>query len=186
MKMQYLLASVLCLLISCSSQIDSASYAEKKKLGNEISEKVQAVLLQNVAEAIQKEGVPYAVEFCNLNASSLIDSLNQEFNCKVTRISEKNRNPKSGLSNQKEKELWQVFMEGKQTDTLVQNNEHLVYYKPIRIALPACLKCHGNSGTDINTATQQKLKELYPTDLATGYQLNDLRGLWKIEFEKKE
>ena len=58
----------------------------------------------------------------------------------------------------------------------------LVYYKPIRIALPACLKCHGEPISDIDVATSEKIQNLYPADLATGYKLNDFRGLWKIEF----
>jgi len=48
--------------------------------------------------------------------------------------------------------------------------------------MPACLKCHGVPESDIDSATVQKLRALYPTDLATGYRLNDFRGLWKIEF----
>lgn len=185
MKIQYLLVTVLFLFISCTSQNDSSTFTETKKLGNEISDKAQTVLLKNVAQAIQKEGVPYAVAFCNLNANTLIDSLNQEFSCAISRISDKNRNPNAGLGSQKEKELWQVFLEGERSDTLVQNSKHFVFYKPIRIALPACLKCHGNSDTDINVETQKKLQDLYPKDLATGYHLNDFRGLWKIEFEIK-
>jgi cytochrome c553 len=58
-----------------------------------------------------------------------------------------------------------------------------VYYKPIRIVMPACLKCHGVPGTDIDSVTIQKLQSLYPADLATGYRLNDFRGLWKVEFK---
>jgi len=50
--------------------------------------------------------------------------------------------------------------------------------------MPACLKCHGNIETDINVSTRNKLTELYPNDLATGYKLNEFRGLWKVEFSK--
>ena len=73
---------------------------------------------------------------------------------------------------------------GNRQDTLVEMNQKLVYYKTIKTAMPACLKCHGNAETEINQATSEKLQKLYPNDLATGYQLNDFRGLWKIQFEK--
>ena len=49
--------------------------------------------------------------------------------------------------------------------------------------MPACLKCHGVTGNDIDQATTEKLKKFYPNDLATGYQLDDFRGLWKFEIE---
>jgi cytochrome c553 len=68
----------------------------------------------------------------------------------------------------------------------LQNGNDLVYYKPIRTGMPACLKCHGNTETDINAATKAKLNELYPNDLATGYKLNDFRGLWKVEFKRQK
>ena len=67
---------------------------------------------------------------------------------------------------------------------MVQTKQKLVYYKPIKIGMPACLKCHGSSETEINAVTFEKLNTLYPHDLATGYKLKDFRGLWKIEFVK--
>ena len=51
--------------------------------------------------------------------------------------------------------------------------------------MPACLKCHGTPEKDIDAATLEKLNLLYPEDLATAYQLNDFRGLWKVEFPKE-
>jgi len=60
--------------------------------------------------------------------------------------------------------------------------ETLNYYKPILTALSACLQCHGPE-EEINPETLQKIKTLYPNDKATGYSINELRGLWKIGFE---
>ena len=171
-------------LISCNTKIDNITYSSTQVKGNEVTNLTQATLLANVGQAIQKGGPQYAVEFCNLNATSIIDSLNQVNKCKISRVTDKNRNPKAQL-NSEEKELWEVFKKGNLSDTIILNNKKMVYYKPIKTALPACLKCHGNTETDINQATWQKLKALYPNDLATGYKLNDLRGLWKVEFESR-
>ena len=44
------------------------------------------------------------------------------------------------------------------------------------------LKCHGEIGKDRDFATTNRLNELYPGDLATGYKLNELRGAWHITF----
>ena len=175
---------LLFLCFACSSKLDQETYNKYQKSGQEITANVQAVLLSNVGKAIQTGGPEYAVEFCNLEASSIVDSLNGVYDCEISRVSAKNRNSKNALSTEQEKEMWRIFSEQQLADTLVKSGNNLVYYKPIRIGMPACLKCHGNPETDINPATRAKLQELYPADLATGYQLNDFRGLWKVEFAK--
>ena len=175
-------------LFSCnqnSSKIDSETYLEFQNKGANISNISQVTLLSNVGKAIQKGGPEYAVEFCNLEVSSIIDSLNIANNCVISRVSTKNRNLENGLSNKTEKELWTLFQNNLAVDTLIQSKGKLIYYKPIKIGLPACLKCHGKPESEINSATSEKLQKLYPNDLATGYKLKDFRGLWKIEFEKK-
>ncbi|WP_321370444.1 DUF3365 domain-containing protein [uncultured Draconibacterium sp.] len=170
--------------VACSSKLDKETYEKYRNSGQEITANVQAVLLSNVGKAIQTGGPEYAVEFCNLEAESIVDSLNGEFDCNISRVSAKNRNPNNALQTEQEKQMWQLFAEQPLADTLVESGNNLIYYKPIRTGMPACLKCHGNTSTDINAATKAKLEELYPDDLATGYQLNDFRGLWKVEFAK--
>ena len=185
-----LLFIVFILIISCNSKqkekISSEVYSEYAQKGNEISGKAQGVLLANVSSAMQKGGPEYAIEFCNLQASSLIDSLSKANNCTISRVSVKNRNPGNNLKNKKERQLWDHYAEklksGNVSDTLLRSEDALVYYKPIKTAMPACLKCHGAPGEDIQTATFQKIEELYPNDKATGYNLNEFRGMWKIAF----
>lgn len=172
-------------LVSCQTKIDSETYSKYQEKGTQISNVAQATLLANVGKAIHEGGSEYAVEFCNLQASSIVDSLNRANNCIISRVSEKNRNSENSLNTSSEKELWQIFQASNKQDTLLQENKNLVYYKRINMSMPACLKCHGNIETDINPATKTKLQDLYPNDLATGYQLNDFRGLWKIEFEQE-
>ncbi len=185
MKKEYFLIAILFLLISCKSKTEIANYSEMLKKGNETSSLAQSVLLANVGQALQTGGPVYAVEFCNLKASVIIDSLNKADNCRISRISIKNRNSENGLKTESDKILWAIFENGTVTDTLIKENENLIYYKSIKTGLPACLKCHGTVDSDIDTVTAGKLKSLYPSDLATGYKLNDFRGLWKIEFSQK-
>jgi len=183
MKQIYLLTGVFAvLMISCKTKIDNVTYSEFQKKGNEISTLTQSVLLANVGQAMQTGGAVYAVEFCNLKASTLVDSLNNVNNCVISRVSAKNRHSENGLKTDADQKLWAIFEAGTAKDTIIQESKKLVYYKPIKIALPACLKCHGELGTDIDSATVEKLQNLYPADLAIGYKLNDFRGLWKIEF----
>jgi hypothetical protein len=184
MKPNYFLIAVFAILLfSCKTKIDDAIYAEFKQKGNEITNQAQSVLLANVAQAMQTGGPVYAVEFCNLKASSITDSLNLANNCEISRVSAKNRHPENNLKTEADKNLWAIFEAGMVNDTLIQEDKNLVYYKPIKTAMPACMKCHGTLGFDIDVATTEKLQSLYPNDLATGYQLNDFRGLWKIKFD---
>ncbi len=172
------------LLFACKTGIDSETYEKYQDRGNEITGQAQAVLLSNVGRAIQKGGPEYAVEFCNIEASGLVDSLNQVYNCTISRVSEKNRNPENALKTKEDQNIWRIFAGDALVDTVVMANRNLVYYKRINTAMPACLKCHGSPENDLNAATREKLQKLYPADLATGYQLNDFRGLWKVEFSQ--
>jgi hypothetical protein len=169
-------------MCSCNSKISVETYAEFQKKGNDISNLTQSVLLANVGQAMQKGGTVYAVEFCNLKAPSIVDSLNNVNNCVISRISERNRNPENNLKTNTMQILWDTFEAGTIKDTIIAEHKKLVYYKPIKIAISACLKCHGEPGFDIDFDTLDKLQKLYPADKAMGYKLNDFRGLWKIEF----
>jgi len=169
---------------SSRSKIDKLSYSEFQKKGNEITNLSQKVLLGKVGNAIRSGGPEFAVEFCNLSVSEIMDSLNQINNCIISRVSVKNRNPENGLKSDLEKELWAVFETNALNDTLIKTGGKLVYFKSIKTGMPACLNCHGMPGSEINSATLDKINQLYPKDLATNYQLNDFRGLWKVEFNK--
>lgn len=170
-------------LLACQTKpgISPESYQKFQKEGDAITSQVQGVLLSNVAGAIQKGGTEHAVEFCNIKATTLVDSLSQAFSCNISRVSDRNRNPENTL-NKTEAELWKLFAKNPQADTLLKVNNKITYYKRINTAMPACLKCHGDPVNDINSVTLEKIQTLYPQDLATGYKLNDFRGLWKVEF----
>ena len=62
--------------------------------------------------------------------------------------------------------------------------DSIEFYKPIFLGMDACLKCHGAPGTQIAEETLKKIKEHYPEDLATGFELNDFRGAWKVTFKR--
>lgn len=169
-------------VLACNSGIDSVTYKKYQDKGNEITNQAQATLLANVGAAIHEGGPHYAVEFCNLKASGIIDSLNLLYSCYIARVSEKNRNPENKLRTKTDKEAWNVFKQNILKDTVLFTDNKYIYYNRIDMAMPACLKCHGVPEKDINPATLEKISALYPEDLATGYRLNDFRGLWKVEF----
>lgn len=181
-------------IFSCNNNppqnnLDEESYSRYLEKGNKISRQAQSALLSHVSEAMQQGGSSYAVEFCNLKASGITDSLNNIYNCNISRVTDKNRNPDNALATDLEKQLWHYFLTVNENsmihDTVVKSGQQVVYYKPILTAMQTCLQCHGPE-EQIDKDTYIQIKELYPEDKAIGYEMNELRGLWKIEFEPEK
>lgn len=156
--------------------------ADILKQGDTITARVQKLLQVNVMQAMKAGGPVNAVSFCNVHAMPLTDSLAGEFNCRIQRISDKYRNPANKPTETDLEAMAAMSKSNVLKPVLVTENGKLVYYKPIKIAMPACLKCHGSAGTEIDTKTMEIIKQKYPVDLATGYKEGDLRGWWKITF----
>jgi len=49
---------------------------------------------------------------------------------------------------------------------------------------PLCLTCHGQPEKELTFQTDSLIHTLYPKDKATGYQTNQVRGLWRIGFKQ--
>lgn len=154
------------------------------QLGDSIATKAQQNLLGNLTKAISDSGFAYAVAYCNINAKSLIDSVvDGSKTLSVQRITDKNRNPQNGLTEPQDKIVWEHFLAGRK-DTVLIGEQHAVYYKPIRIMMPTCLKCHGKT-SDLDSGALQQIQLKYPNDLAIGYEQGQLRGLWKVTMQKE-
>lgn len=176
-------------LSACSNPKQQTISEEEKEalmlLGDSISMKMQNVLLQNVGKAIQKGGTDYAVEFCNVQAMPLTDSIADNLNVYIQRLSDKNRNPVNALQTQMDSIAWRKMKSEKTDFTTQDKNGEVYYYKPILIGMPTCIKCHGGKN-DIPVSTQKIIGQKYPNDKAVGYQMGDLRGMWKIKLKESQ
>ena len=176
-------------LSACSNSKQQTISEEEKAalmlLGDSISMKMQNVLLQNVGKAIQKGGTDYAVEFCNVQAMPLTDSIADNLNVYIQRLSDKNRNPVNALQTQMDSIAWRKMKSEKTDFTTQDKNGEVYYYKPILIGMPTCIKCHGGKN-DIPVSTQKIIGQKYPNDKAVGYQMGDLRGMWKIKLKESQ
>ncbi len=176
-------------LLSCNTNQPKNTVDEKvtdtaslMARGDSIATGVQGVLMANVMQAMKSGGPVYAVTFCNEQAMPLTDSLSKKYNCEIKRVSDKFRNP-ANKPTETELEIWKNISSSLAVTPVISlENGHIVYYKPIKIAMPTCLKCHGTPGVDIDTKTLEIIQQKYPEDLATGYKEGDLRGMWKIVF----
>jgi len=124
--------------------------------------------------------------YCHLKASPIVDSISKAFNARISRISIKYRNPANSpdtldltIINAYARQL----AEGQALQPhLEYSGNNVIFYSPIVIQNPMCLLCHGEPGRTIDQANYDFIRSKYPDDLATGYQLGDLRGVWKVQF----
>ncbi len=166
---------------------DQAAYISK---GKSIVQQSFQVLSGELQAALQEGGVQNAAAYCHLQASPIIDSLNQVYQVGISRVTDRFRNH----GNQAQ-ELDLTVMEGYRQQIkdgrelqphLEVSEGEIIYYAPIVIQNPMCLLCHGDPGKTIQDPDYDFIHSKYPEDMAVGYQLGDLRGLWKIRFEQQQ
>ena len=165
---------------------------QKRSLGDSITIAAQQTLMANVKAAMKRGGPTEAVDFCNVHAMPLTDSLSAHYGVQISRISSQNRNPENAPADAIDKDMLALWAKQKENGealatkmTLVKGqDEQLRFYKPIAIGMPTCLKCHGQPGTDIAPETLSMIRKRYPDGQATGYRQGDLRGSWKVVFEE--
>lgn len=141
---------------------------------------------KELTDAINHGGIQYAVGYCQLNASRLVDSLSRVHKVSISRISNKYRNP-ADKPDELDKTVLDSYQEqfargDKLQPHLEATNTQVIFYSPILILDPMCLNCHGDPGSTMPRENYDFIKSKYPDDMATGYQYGDLRGAWKIVF----
>ena len=147
----------------------------------------KAVLGKNLMGTIQKKGTLEALEFCNVRAYPLTDSMAVVHNASIKRVSDKPRNQKNKANNE-ELEYIETFKnllsEKKEINPIVKESDNDVHvYYPI-ITNTMCLQCHGKIETNIKPDILKSLTLLYPEDRAKGYSENQVRGMWNVSFKK--
>ncbi|MBW6483464.1 MAG: DUF3365 domain-containing protein [Vicingaceae bacterium] len=157
-------------------------------LGRNIANETKANLGKNLMAAVKEKGAAGAVEFCNIQAIPITDSMSVVLNAKVKRVSDKPRNPINAANNDELEyiENWKkAKIKGEKfPPKVVEINNKMVGYYPIETN-EMCMKCHGIPEKQINTETLANIKKLYPNDKAMGYSENEIRGIFVVEMDKK-
>lgn len=144
--------------------------------------------MTSVLNEVKTKGAAEAVSYCNINASHLMDSTSVLMHTEVKRLSDRSRNPENSLKTDNDFTVW-IDLKDILNDPKFEK-KHLIdeeqggavyYYKAITIGMPTCLACHGKKGSEINEETVAKIASLYPEDKATGYEMGQFRGMWKIK-----
>ena len=153
-------------------------------IGLEYALSTKKVLGKNLMEAIQQKGTLAALEFCNIKAMPLTDSMATKYNATIKRVSDKNRNPNNKANAEELRYMEQfkaeVVAKKQLQPVVIDKGDYVQFYYPIPTNT-MCLQCHGKQ---IKPDVQNQILNLYPKDLAVGYDENELRGIWSIRFPK--
>ena len=158
--------------------------------GKAIAADTFALLSSNLQTAMQSGGVSNALPFCSLAASPLTAGMAEKHGVTLKRITHKARNPASKASETELtvlKSFAATLAAGATTNPPAPFATNLVagqatFFAPILTANELCLKCHGKPGQDISAENLAVIQKHYPQDEATGFQLGQLRGAWRIDF----
>ncbi|MBT3920594.1 MAG: DUF3365 domain-containing protein [Flavobacteriaceae bacterium] len=166
---------------SCSDNDNIVTVEDVQNL-ELIVQNSQITLGKNLMHQINNFGTAASLDFCNVNAVSLLDSVSKSFDVNIKRVSDLNRN-ENNLANTDELsyilQCKELLNSGKKLAPLIEKkNNHLKAYFPITTN-NMCLQCHGKN---IEPTISHKLDSLYPLDKAIGYDINQIRGIWVIKY----
>jgi len=152
---------------------------QQQQLRTQGTEAVQAMasrLMGELHEALDERGPDGAIEVCSMRAPEIAATVSNEFGLLIGRTSFRLRNPSNmppewaeGLVS--ERVEGPVWLEGP--------GGTVAGMMPIRLK-PECEMCHGPTA-QIAEEVQTALAEMYPQDVATGFQDGDLRGWFWVE-----
>ncbi len=190
MKSYPLIAIALLFGASCQRKttapvkLDPVTHEQAAAIAKQSALDAFGILSGELKAAIGTGGLPSAVSVCSEKAPGLLERLSAERGVKIQRRSDRPRNP-AHAADARDIEVIAAFQEsialGKAAVPAINDEPGgaVTVRLPILISDPLCLQCHGTE-RDIAADTARTLDDLYPADLARGYKLNDLRGLWRI------
>lgn len=157
-----------------------------EEIGLEYALSTKKLLGENLMGTIQKKGTIEALEFCNVQAMPLTESMATKYNATIKRVSDKNRNP-NNKANAEELTYIEHFKKvvaskNEPKPIVIEKGNKVQFYYPIPTNA-MCLQCHGKSN-EIKPEVRTKIMKLYSKDLAVGYSENEVRGIWSITFNK--
>lgn len=162
---------------------------EAVKIAKEAAQDAFQQLSAELAKAIENGGPVSAIPVCSLKAESIVLEVAGKRKLEMIRLSDRPRNPKQ-MAHGDDLAAMNVIRAAKQRGEVPSPQVEetrigsMIVRIPIPLSQPLCLQCHG-AESDITPETRKAILTSYPDDKATGYQLNDLRGIWRIEISRK-
>lgn len=147
-------------------------------------ERAQALLqpfktgLMAALKAGLQQGPVEAIAACNIQAPAIAANLSRE-EFRVGRSSHRLRNSFNTAPEWAAPSLNEYANGGDLKPELVPlGNGHWGYVEPITLQ-PLCTTCHGET---LAAPVEERIRELYPNDQATGFKPGEFRGIFWMEF----
>lgn len=157
---------------------DEAFIAKAEALTMRFQSELQGALSTAMAES----GPVGAIGVCQSTAPAIAQNLSQESGLSVSRVARRNRNEGNAIGNGLEPlyaELEKMPSEdGAPTAVHRRFGDRQVYLRAIPMQEQPCAACHGNN---IAPEVRAAIDQLYPEDLATGFEAGELRGAFLVE-----
>jgi hypothetical protein len=167
------------------TEVRKATPEETTEIARAAAQEAFQALSAELAKAMADGGPVSAIPVCSNKAGSIIQQVASKRKLEMIRLSDKPRNvaqQAQGTDLEAIEAFRNALKNGgvmkPQMESLADGS--VVVRAPIVISAPLCLQCHGGE-SDIAPATRKAILGIYPADKATGYQLNDLRGIWRIK-----
>ncbi len=156
---------------------EAAVIAASQPVAQEYGMALQAQLAAAFAEGGPMQGV----EVCHAVAPQIAAERSAASGAQVSRVSDRNRNPDGRVTDDiaphYARLAGQPMVDGQPAETVWRSGEgemaRVNYLRAIPMQEQPCSTCHG---TDVDPALAVRIAELYPDDLATGFEPGDLRG----------
>ncbi|WP_045687700.1 DUF3365 domain-containing protein [Hymenobacter sp. AT01-02] len=148
--------------------------------GDSLTRTADRELRQVLAQKLAAGGVAAALPYCNPDSLPITDSLAQVLQAKLTWYSARPRNPAHRAA------LAAAEVNSADTTRRVArpSSEVFTYQRVVVLQDALCLRCHGAPGQDITPADLALIKQRYPQDQATGYQLGQGMGVWRATLQR--
>lgn len=182
--MKRLLIFPMLMLAACSPEketpaVERRSEAEVLDQAKLAAQAAFQGLSGELGKAIAEGGTTHAIPVCSSKAGSLTARIAEEHGVEMVRLSDRPRNPEQRATGE-DLEALEAMRTSPEPRLSWQDDGTAVVRLPIVLNNALCLKCHGGA-SEIDDETRAALAERYPEDEATGYSMNDLRGIWRIE-----
>lgn len=175
LRQSSILATSLFAVFAAMAQSDSDS---RRAEALALVQRFAATLKPELLQALESGGPAGAIEVCSERAPAIADELSASSGWKIYRVSSKPRNPQAAPEGWEVRALaalqQQLDAQGAEAPLVFAEQDEDEYrLAKGQLVAPLCIACHGK---EISPEVQQALSRFYPHDLATGYEVGQLRG----------
>lgn len=148
--------------------------------GDSLTRTAERELRQVLAARLQAGGVAAALPYCRPDSLPTTNSLAKTMQATPTWVSARPRNPAHRAA------LSAAELNPADTTRRVArpSSEAFTYQRVVVLQDAACLRCHGAPGKDIKAADLALIRRRYPQDQATGYQVGQAMGAWRVQLQR--